>query len=75
MTLLTDWPKDLKEPAKKVATAFGELAAALDSDKPDLAKASTAAHEAHEVAPVCSRTVWAHLQAEAGVKAGPHASE
>ena len=75
VTLLTDWPKDLKEPAKKVATAFGELAAALDGEKPDLAKAGTAAHEAHEVAHDFSQAVWAHLQAEAGVKAGPHASE
>ena len=75
MTLLTVWPKDLKEPAKKVAPAFGELAAPLDSDKPDLAKASTADHEAHEVAHDFSQAVWAHLQAEAGVKAGPHAND
>ena len=75
MTLLTDWPKDLKEPAKKVATAFGELAAPLDSDKPDLAKASTADHEAHEVAHDFSPAVWAHLQAEAGVKANPPAND
>ena len=75
MTLLTDWTKDLKEPAKKVATAFGELAASLDSDKPDLAKASTADHEAHEVAHDFSPTVWALLQAEAGVKANPPAND
>ena len=75
MTLLTDWPKALKEPAKKVATAFGELAASLDSDKPDLAKASTADHEAHEVAHDFSQAVWAHLRAEAGVKANPPAND
>ena len=75
MTLLTDWPKDLKEPAWKVATASGELAAPLDSDKPGLAKASTAAHEAHEVAHDFSQAVWAHLQAEAGVKASPPAKD
>ena len=75
VTLLTDWPKDLKGPAKKLATAFGELAASVDSDKPDLAKASTAAHEAHEVAHDFSQAVWAHLQAEAGVKANPPAND
>ena len=75
MTLLTDWPKDLKEPAWKVATAFGELAASLDSGKPGLAKASTAAHEAHEVAHDFSPTVWAHFQSEAGVKANPPAND
>lgn len=71
VTLLTDWPKDLKGPATKLATTFGQLAAALDGDKPDLAKAGSAAHETHEAAHDFSQAVWANLQKEAGLKAAP----
>ena len=71
VTLLTDWPKDLKDPAKKLAATFGDLAAALDGDKPDLAKAGTAAHDAHEASHDFSHAVWDALQKEAGVKTAP----
>jgi hypothetical protein len=67
VTKLTSWPEEFKADAETLAAAFGELAAALDGDKPDLAKAGAAAKRAHDVQHDFSGEVWAHLQSEAGV--------
>ncbi len=75
VTLLTEWPKDLKDPAKKLAETFGDLATALDGTKPDLTKAGTAAHNAHEVSHDFSHAVWDALQKEAGVQTAPEAAD
>jgi hypothetical protein len=46
--LVTDWPADLEQPAKKLAALFGSLAEALDTPQPDLAKAGPAVKAAHD---------------------------
>jgi hypothetical protein len=67
VTKLTTWPEEFEADAATLTTAFAELAAALDSDKPDLAKAGAAAAKAHDVQHDFSTRVWAHLEAEAGI--------
>jgi hypothetical protein len=67
VTKLTDWPEEFKADAETLAAAFAALAAALDSDKPDLAKAGAAAKRAHDVQHDFSGKVWAHLESEAGI--------
>jgi len=70
ITLLTDWPKEMRGAAKALAAVFGEMAAVLDGDKPDLAKAGAAARKAHDAEHDFSHEVWDHLYDKAGVKPG-----
>jgi hypothetical protein len=70
VTLLTEWPSNLAAEAKALAGIFGELAAALDANPPDLAKAGDAAHRAHEGEHEFSDHVWTYLKAKAGVTGG-----
>lgn len=63
-----DWPEELDDEAKAVEAAFRELAEALDSDTPDMAKAGAAAKKAHDTAHDFSGLVWNHLREEAGLK-------
>lgn len=67
VALLTEWPADLKKDAGAVAAAFGEMAAALDGEKPDLAKAGAAAKKGHDIQHDFSESVWNHLKGEAKV--------
>lgn len=67
VALLTEWPSDVAGDAKTLAGVFGELAAALDGDSPDLAKAGAAATKAHDAEHEFSEKVWTHLRSEAGV--------
>jgi hypothetical protein len=67
--LLTKWPnKDLEKKADNLAKILGDAAAAVGGDKPDLAKAGTAAHNAHEAQHDFSNAVWAVLYDKAGLK-------
>jgi hypothetical protein len=70
IVLSTTWPSDTKAASKKLADIFGQLAAALDADSPDLKKAGDAAHAAHEGEHDFSNDVWSYLQKKAKVAAG-----
>lgn len=65
--LVTEWPSDLKEPAKKLAALFGAMAAALDTPQPDAAKAGPAVKAAHDAWHDFSRLGWEYLAEEAGL--------
>lgn len=67
VTLLTDWPKDLEEPAKKLADAFGKMAEALDTPQPDIAKVQPIVKTAHDAQHDFSHAVWEYLAKEAGL--------
>ena len=73
LVLVTEWPSDLKEPAKKLAALFGTLAESLGAAQPDLAKAGPAARAAHDAAHDFSHEVWDHLAKEAGLKQSANA--
>lgn len=68
--LLTPWPNDatIKADAQGLATKLGLMASLLNTDKPDMAKASAAAHDAHEGEHEFSSAVWKYLETQAGVK-------
>lgn len=70
LTLLTDWPEELASQASALAAILGEAAAAVDGQKPDLAKATEAAKKAHDAEHDFSSELWEHLYAEAGLKTG-----
>jgi len=71
ITLLTKWPNsDLEKKADALAKIFGDAAAAVDADKPDITKAAAAAHNAHEAAHDFSHAVWDYLYDKAGLKVG-----
>lgn len=70
VTLLADWPKEFESQAKALAAIFGEAAAAVDGEKPDLVKAAEASKKAHDAEHDFSHDLWAHLYEEAGVKTG-----
>lgn len=63
-----DWPKELEGEAATVEAALRELAEALDTDTPDMAKAGAAAKNAHETSHDFSGLVWNHLREEAGLE-------
>lgn len=67
---LLEWPEGLSAGAEALGTTFGELAAALDADEPDLAVAGPAAEAAHDEAHDFSAAVWAYLYEAAGIDAG-----
>lgn len=70
VALSTDWPKELKDPAKVVADRMGEFAAIIDTDNPDMKKAADASNKAHAAYHDFSGKVWTYLQQEAGIKGG-----
>jgi hypothetical protein len=70
VTLLTEWPKEMRGAAKALAAVFGEMAAALDGDKPDLAKAGAAVKKAHDAEHDFSHLAWDYLYAKAGINPG-----
>ena len=65
--LVTEWPSELKEPAKKLAVLFGTMAAALDTPEPDAAKAGPAVKAAHDAWHDFSHLGWEYLAHEAGI--------
>lgn len=69
VALATDWPSELKAGAKSVAQAMADFAAAIDTDKPDLKKATELSNKAHAAWHAFSTQVWNHLQEHAGIKA------
>ncbi len=69
VALTTDWPKELQPGAKGLATAMGEFAMAVDTDNPDLKKATELSNKAHATWHAFSTQVWNHLQEHAGLKA------
>ncbi len=75
VVLVTDWPKDLKDPARKLAAVFGDFASAIDTDTPDMKKAADASNKAHAGEHDFSHQVWEYLGKKAGLKAedGGHA--
>ena len=72
VTKLTDWPgdNDLDERGEALARTLGELAAALEADQPDLARAGELAAKAHDDAHDFSHDVWEWLMDEAGIDSG-----
>jgi len=72
ITRLTEWPSDddLDTKAEALADVFKEMAAALDGDAPDMAKAGELAKKAHDAEHDFSAEVWAYLYEEAGVEGG-----
>ncbi len=72
VTKLTDWPgeNDLDVRADALARTFGELAAVLESDNPDLARAGELAKKAHDDHHDFSHDVWEWLMDEAGIDSG-----
>ena len=69
----TSWPAELKPKADALAGILGELAAALEGDSPDLAKAGAAAKKAHDAQHEFSDAAWGWLYEKAGVKGPAHA--
>jgi hypothetical protein len=69
VALTTDWPKELQAGAKGLAQAMGDFAMAIDTDKPDLKKATELSNKAHAFWHAFSTQVWDHLQEHAGLKA------
>lgn len=67
--LTAQWPSDLKDQAKTVAKAFGDFAAAVDTDKPDIPKVKDLSNKAHAGYHDFTTKVWNHLGEEAGLKA------
>jgi hypothetical protein len=70
VTLLTDWPGDLDDAAEELARTFGELAALLESDTPDFAKAGELSKKAHDGEHDLSHGVWEWLMDEAEIDSG-----
>jgi len=69
----TAWPAELQPKADALAGILGELAAALEGDSPDLAKAGAAAKKAHDAQHEFSDAAWGWLYEKAGVKGPAHA--
>jgi hypothetical protein len=65
---VTDWPDELADQADALADVFGEMAAALDGEAPDLEAAGEAAARAHDAEHEFSSAAWAYLQEEAGLE-------
>ncbi len=70
VVLLTEWPDDLEDQSKALATLLGDFAKAMGGDKPDLKVAGEAGLKAHAGWHDFSHDVWDHLQKEAGVSGG-----
>lgn len=70
VTAITEWPDDLQDDADALAKVFEEMAAALDGENPDLAKAGEAAKKAHDAEHDFSHDVWAYLYEQGGVDTG-----
>lgn len=67
--LTAKWPSDLDGQAKTVAKAFGDFAAAVDTDNPDIPKVKDLSNKAHAGYHDFTTKVWNHLGGEAGLKA------
>lgn len=68
VALLTDWPTgDLDKMATNLAKIFGDMSAALEGEKPDMARVSEAVRKAHDAEHDFSHEVWNHLYKEAGL--------
>ncbi|PFG73165.1 hypothetical protein [Tepidiforma thermophila] len=68
----TAWPAELQPKADALAGILGDLAAALEGDSPDLAKAGAAAKKAHDAQHEFSDAAWGWLYEKAGVKGPAH---
>jgi hypothetical protein len=64
---LTAWPEDLRDEADALAKTFEDLAAVLDSESPDMARAGQLAAQAHDEEHDFSHAVWEHLHEKSGV--------
>jgi len=71
---LTDWPRDLKDPAKKLAALLDVMGKALNGDKPDMKAAGDAAHDVHEAGHDFSSAVYKYLYKQAKIT-DPNASK
>ena len=69
VVVLTKWPTEVQDQATRLAAIFGDLATALDSDKPDTKAAGNAAKKAHEAEHDFSRAVWEYLSKQANTGA------
>jgi hypothetical protein len=69
VALTTDWPTELQAGAKGLAQAMGDFAMAIDTDQPDLKKATELSNKAHATWHAFSTQVWNNLQQHAGLQA------
>lgn len=70
VTNITEWPDGLESRADALAAIFAELAAAVDGDNPDIAKAGEAAKKAHDAQHDFSHDVWEYLYEQGDVSTG-----
>lgn len=68
VALTTDWPKELQAGAKGLAQAMGDFATAIDTDTPDLKKATQLSNRAHALWHAFSTQVWDNLEQRGGLK-------
>lgn len=68
VALATDWPKDLQDKAKTMATAMDTFAKAIDTDTPDIKKATELSNAAHKAWHDFTGAAWEYLYQEAGLK-------
>jgi hypothetical protein len=70
ITNLTEWPDELESQAEALAAIFGEFAAAIEGDSPDIVKAAEASKRAHDAQHDFSHEVWKYLYEKGGVETG-----
>lgn len=67
VALATDWPNDLRKPARDMAKAMGDFAAAIATDTPDIKHATELSNAAHTAWHDFDHEAWSWIQAKAGV--------
>ncbi len=65
---LTSWPAAVEDEADELAQTFADLAAALDGENPDMARAGELATQAHDDEHDFSHDTWSWLQEKAGIE-------
>lgn len=74
IALATDWPESIADEAKTMATAMDTYAKAIDTDTPDIKKATELSNAAHKAWHDFTSAAWEYVYKEAGLAsaAGDH---
>ena len=74
VALATDWPESIADEAKTMATAMDTYAKAIDTDTPDIKKATELSNAAHKAWHDFTSAAWNYVYKEAGLAsaAGDH---
>ncbi len=74
VALATDWPESIADEAKAMATAMDTYAKAIDTDTPDIKKATELSNAAHKAWHDFTSAAWNYVYKEAGLAsaAGDH---